>query len=397
MVISSSDDASHVYSNIFRGYIVRNTEFALRRVKKAMYSLSVEDQKLVFKTLDYALKYDETWPLTRDLLITVAPKMEQAGYRREWVVYLESGIQQSQQQQDLFAEANFHFNLGILHQHQANFKSASRKFKKSALLFQEIGTPLDEARALNRLAYVARLQRRFEEAKQILKRAQILAKDDVAEAAYNYLVHGSIALDQRDWQNAASFFKRSLTLCKKTEDKRMIAWGLSNLGTALRVLKKHHDAISSYHEAISLFKEIKDPVHQAVAQMNLGNAYLDLGEPEKALQFYKLSESIFYDTQAWLRFAKVNLNKAIAYQRLQQWKQAECAYLSSIEQSSKIGSISAMIKALISLAEMYIEQGWQKKADETLQQARCELVQIEAELEYDELLNTITKMLNDLL
>ena len=66
MVISSSNDSNSAYSNIFRSYIVRNTEFALRRVKKATYSLLVEDQKLVFKTLDYALKYDETWPVTRD-------------------------------------------------------------------------------------------------------------------------------------------------------------------------------------------------------------------------------------------------------------------------------------------------------------------------------------------
>lgn len=396
MVISSSNDSNSAYSNIFRGYIVRNTEFALRRVKKATYSLSVEDQKLVFKTLDYALKYDETWPVTRDLLMSVAPKMEQAGYRGEWVAYLESGIEQSQQQEDLFAEAVLHFNVGILQQRQANFEMARRKFHCSALQFQKVGNQLEEARALNRLAYVARLQRRFEEAKQILKRAQILAKDDVAQAAYNDLVHGSMALDQRDWQNAAFFFRRSLSLWKKTKDKRMIAWGLTNLGTALRVVKKHDEAISSYHEAISLFEEIKDPVHQAVAQMNLGNAYLDLGEAQKALQFYKLSESIFYDTQAWLRFAKVNLNKAIAYQDLEQWTQAECAYFSGIEQLRKIGSISAMIKGLISLAEMYIEQGQHKKADETLQQARRELGQIEDELGYDDFLNTITTMLNDL-
>ena len=396
MVISPSADPSAVYSSMFRTYIIRNTEFALTRVQNAVYSLSTEDQKLVFKTLNYALKYDDTWFLTRDLLMSAAPKMEQAGYRGEWMLYLESGIQQSKRKQDLFAEATLHFNVGILYKYKAEFNNARLRFNKAAIKFQEIACKLEQARALNHLAYVARLQRRFEEAKQIVEVAQTLAGDDIAEVAYSYLVRGSLALDQGDWQNASSFFEKSLTLWKKTKDKRKIAWGLSNLGTALRVLKEYDKAILSYEEGIRLFEEVKDPVHQAVAQMNLGNVYLNLGEAEKALPFYNLSESIFYDTQAWLRFAKVNHNKAIAHQQLKHWYQAECAYLSSIEQWRKLGSIGSMVRVIISLAEMYIEQGLPQEARKSLQNALHALSQMESEPEHRQLLDLIRTMQNSL-
>ena len=396
MEIGSSNKRRRSASTIFCTYVVRNTEFALARVQQAAHSLSVEDQKLVFKTLNYALKYDETWPVTRNLLMSVAQKMEQAGYRGEWMAYLEIALQHCQKQKDLFAEANFHFYMGIIYQHQSKFEFARRQLQCSALQFKQIGDELYEARALNRLAYVARLQRRLEEAKRTVERAQLLAKDDPAELAYSYLVRGSIALDQKDWQNAENFFDHSLTLWKKTEDKRGVAWGWTNLGTAFRVLKKHNDAISCYLEAIALFEEVSDPVHQAVARMNLGNAYLDLDQPKKALKFYNLSEPIFYDAQEWLRLAKVNLNKAIAYQYLKNWPQAECACLSSIEQWRQIGSISSMVKASISLAEIYIDQGLHKKASEVLHDADNELQQIEDEIGYDELSNIITKMLNTL-
>ncbi len=399
MAISPSNDPNDAYLNIFRTYIIRNTEFALMRVKKAKYSLPTEDQKLVLKTLNHALKYDETWPVARDLLIRAAPKMEQAGYRGEWMVYLESGIQrcqESDEKQNIFAEAVFHFNVGTLYKYKADFNNARLRFTRSAQKFESISCQLDQARALNHLAYVARLQRRFEDAKQIVDAAEVLATGDTAEAAYGYLVRGSLALDQGDLISSSKFFEKSLNLWKETKDKRRIAWGLSNLGTVLRALKKYDRAISSYEEAIDVFEEVQDPVHQAVARMNLGNVYLDLGKAKEALRLYNLSESIFYDAQAKLRFAKVNHNKAIAHQELKHWHQAECAYQSSIEQWREIGSISSMVKVIIPLAEMYVEQGLEEKASKTLHDALKILSQIEGEPEYDTISSMIIAILDKL-
>ena len=84
------------YSEMFYRYIMRSAEYILACVQQETSRLSIDEQELGMHTLNFTLKLPEAWPVTRNLLLAMAPKMEQAGYRDEWMVYLESGIEQSQ-------------------------------------------------------------------------------------------------------------------------------------------------------------------------------------------------------------------------------------------------------------------------------------------------------------
>jgi tetratricopeptide (TPR) repeat protein len=394
MAVSSNALSSMNYPDIFRTYIMRSAEYILERVQQATASLPTDDRKLALHTLSFTLKLDEAWPLTRKLLLIMAPKMEQAGYRNEWIVYLESALERCQQLGDTKAEAELRFHLGVLYHYQAKYDEARSQLENSAAHFEQLGNLHHQARALNRLAGVARLQSHLNEATHLALKALKLSEGIKGEQAYSYLMQGNIAFNQRDWQKASHFFGKSLALWKETNDERMIAWSLTNLGGALWALTKYDDAIDCYEKAINLFERIQDPVHLAVARMNLGNVYLKLDYFDRSIDSYLKAEQTFRKTTNYLYLAMVNNNKGMTYQNLRQWQKAKQAYLFSISQWQQIGNISEIVNVYDNLGLVYHEQALYDKAIATFQKALDVLKEIKDHPSYNHLLTLVTKHLH---
>ena len=134
------------YPAIFRGYVVRSTQHILSVIRQAGAILPPEDRDQALHTLSYALKLPEAWPDARALLLIMAPKMEQAGFRDEWIPYLQQGADQSQQIGDTEAGAELHLHLGILYQLRSKYKEARTHLEISAKAFEKLDQPRPQAR-----------------------------------------------------------------------------------------------------------------------------------------------------------------------------------------------------------------------------------------------------------
>jgi tetratricopeptide (TPR) repeat protein len=383
------------YPAIFRGYIVRNTQDILARVRQTGAILPPAEREQALHTLSYALKLPEAWPDARALLLTMAPKMEQAGYRDEWMPYLAQGIQQSQALDDPEAEAELHFQLGRVYRLRAKYEEARAHFEASARGFERLNASLNQARALNRLAQVARLERRFAEATRLVEDALSLLGEQETERAYSYLVLGMVAVDKREWPGAVDFFEMSLSLWGRENNQRMMGRCLISLGAALQPMKKYHEAIDAYHQAIALFEEIQDPIHQAITQMNLGNVYYWLDQPDEALKLHLRAERIFRRAQDRFYLAHVHHNIGMAYRKLQQWERAKEAYLKSITQQEQIGNIAWLVDTMDGLGLLYLDQGQPGKAVATFEEALNRLAEIEGEPGYENLFEMLTNHLRE--
>ncbi len=383
------------YPVIFRGYILKSSQHILVRVRQAEAILPPDDRNQALHTLSYALKLPEAWLNARELLLTMAPKMEQAGYRDEWIPYLKQGIHQSQHLDDAEAEAELHFQLGILYQLRGKYEAAWSQFEASVRGFEMLNAPLEQARALNRLAQVARLRRQFEQASRLVEAALGLLKEQDAEQGYSYLVLGTVALDKRAWQEAVDFFKQSLSLWKRENNQRMMGRSLISLGAALQPMKKYQEAMAAYQEAIALFKEVQDRISQAIAQMNLGNIYYWLEQPLEALKLHLQAERVFRQAQDQFYLAHVNHNIGMAHRQLQQWDKAKQAYLLSIKQQQEIGNIAWLVNTIDGLGLVYLGQGQPVKAVATFEEALNRLVQIEGEPGYDHLFEMVNTHLRE--
>lgn len=364
------------YPELFRSFIVRSAVEVLRAIGPAPRQLSGDDRDAALYSLSYALGLDAAWPVARQLLLRIAPLMEQAGFRDDWARYLVRGVECSQAAGDGAGEAELRWHLGVLHQLLASYEAAGQELLASAALYEDLGDRVGRARALNRLAFVARRQRRFEHARELLDEATALTTEADAERAYTYLVLGSLALDAEAWPAAAEHFRRAIAQLGARPDERLVAWNLTNLGFALWHDGQLEAAAAAYWEAIGLYETvIADAINLAVARLNLGVLLLE-DRPADALNLWVEAEKTFRAAEDLLRLAKVRNDIGLACTALQRWEEAEVAFEASIECWRTIGDPQGVADTLDGLGQAYVRQG------------RCE----EAVVVYHEALGEIDKI-----
>jgi len=395
MAIAEPAGLSGDYADLFRACLARSAEQSRARIGQAEGSLQYQDLAQALHTLSYVLKVDELWPAARDLVLTLAPRMERDGWREELRAVLDSALARSQELGDRTAEAELHWHLGVLHQLHARYAEACTHLEASAAHFEQQQLWRDQARALNRLAYTARRQRRLAEAEHLAERARSLLDAGDPEVAYGLFVLGSVALDRRQWQRARDAFEQALHQLSDGQDHRLLAWACVNLGVALVHLEHVPEAMDCYLRGIELFQRVGDPVHCAVARMDLGVVYAMRGEPWPALAQYAEAEPVFRKTADVNRLAMVYNNIGYAHGLLRQWAEAEHFYRLSTERARESGNIAEAANALDNLGMACAAQGRQRDAVVAFEAALRELAKAKDDSGCQALLDEVTAHLEE--
>jgi tetratricopeptide (TPR) repeat protein len=363
-----------LYTGYFVTSVVRSAQGLLATLQTMKEPLPSEEvQTLVLHLLEFALAVDEAWPQACAILLLLAPKMERAGHRDHWRSFLERGVETSQRRSEPEAEAELRFHLGMLHELRARFKEATGEFAASARLHGTLNDLPGKARALNRAAYVARLQRRFGDALRLVHQALALLSSQAPEWAACQFTLGTLAFDRREWAEAEEHLHQALSVWQAHNDPYMIAMSLRNLGPALHMQRRYDEALRCYEGALLLFEEHPDPLQQAVTRMNLGAVYSLKGGPESALAFYTLAEPLFRHMQDELRMAMLYTNQAIEHRKLQQWQEAEERCLQALQLWQMLGNVRSAINVMDELGVVYTGQGSYAKAVAILQEALSQL------------------------
>ena len=384
------------FPQLFREYILSSAQQALTQVQSSAEWVTTPDERdEILYALEFALDSSEASSLGFSLLEKLAPQMEQAGYRDDWIPYLQKGIARSRQEQNVAMEAGLSLQLGILQQLLANFDEAHRLFESSLQGFQQIGDQRHQAQVLNRQAQVLRSQQKPSEANQLAQAALDLLEPKDAERALSYATLGGISYDDGNYENALDYYEQALTIRQNEDNPRQIAWNLTNIGATLKRLERHTEAMARYAEAIDLLDDASDPVLKGVATMNLGNVYMELDEPRTALGMYEQAKQPLQETKSEWYLAMLYHNVGSAKHQLKEWQDAEEAYLTSIELHRKHGNITLMVDSMDDLASTYMAQNKHEQATVFLQAALRELKKMQIESGHNKLQSTLTNRLQD--
>ncbi|MCB0126708.1 MAG: tetratricopeptide repeat protein, partial [Caldilineaceae bacterium] len=375
--------------------VTHSARYIQQRIQQTEHDLSLEDQEQALHLLRFGFEDLAFWHIIRSLLLLLAPKMEQAGQREIWVSYLTKGIRFSKQLRETATEAELRFHLGTLHQRRSNYRLAYAEFRLATKLFAALSWPEHQARAINRRAYVARLQRHFKQSQQLANHALSLLNRENTERAYSFLVLGTVQLDLRNFAEAEQLLRQSLEIWMNANDHRMTAWCLTNLGAVLRPLQRYHEATEAYQQAIRYFGKADDPVHLAVVWMNLGNVHLLQGKLREALGWYDKAHDVFTQVQEQLRLAQIQTNMGMAYYRLEQWESAETFFAESVELFSRIGNLEQAANAMDALGLTFIQQGRWTEAIRILQEGIEKLTNLEYRASYEKLLKELEEHLQE--
>ena len=311
--------------------------------------------------------------------MALAPRLEQAGYREEWIPYLERGVERCRATDDSAGEGELLRQLGMIYQLLGQFDDARDQYEGSAACFARIGDGRRQARALNRQALMFRLQRRLEEAGQAADAAICLLSPDDPERGYTAFIWGCIALDRGDWPLAVQHYQEALHFAETSGDQRQIAWSLNNLGPALRVSGRTEEAVACYQRAIAILGEIDDRVHQATARTNLGSLYLNTDQYDLALALFLQAEEVFREVHDLLRVASITTNLSLVYRQLGQPDKAAHYAEASIHFYRQIGDGASVVNAMNCLAEAYVDADRDAEAETVLDEAWALLLPIQDE------------------
>ena len=350
------------YPALFRQYVVRSVATTHAAVAAQPLALADEPREQALHVLSFALKLEEAWPDTRDLLLLLAPKMEQAGHRDDWVTYLQRGLVCSQQHNDRLAGAELQLQIGHLYRLQSHFEQAQQALAASAAEFAALGNTNGQARALNRLAYMTWDQRYYEEAHHQAITALSLLTDADAERAISFSILGLIAVSWRQWQDAKHYFEKALQIHRDHGDQRRTAWNMQHLGNVLRHQGNYTQATRYYEQAIQVLTEIQDWRNCAITQMELGIFYWLTEQPTKALALYTSAETFSRKSQDFLNVARILTNKGLGYLTLCAWQPAIESFTASAALYEKLDDQEGHLNALDGLGLVYTGMGAYDKA-----------------------------------
>jgi tetratricopeptide (TPR) repeat protein len=369
------------YPAVFRRLVARSVELARDEVLKPDWKPTDDANRRMLHTLGNALQLPAAWPAAFELLRLLAPRMEQAGLRADWLVYLERGIACSRVAADGATTAQLLLAKGILLQRMGQLAEAYRELQQAVHVFARHGDRRGHAVALNRLAYTACLRRLTHAAFASVEAARVLLAEDDVEIGYCHLVLYVLASDRRAAEEAETHALASLACFRRAGERRMTAMALLNLGKAYGLGDRHEAAIRTYQEAIELLAVLDDPSHLALAQMNLGCSYLFLHVPAAAVSPLLSAESTFRRLHDRQRLALAYSNLGLAYAELGDWEQAERHLCNAIERFAMLGDAVAQVDTMIDLACMYLHSGRPMEATATARSVQTGLAQIHSPAE----------------
>lgn len=353
-----------------------------------------EARRQAVYVLAEALPQPALWPAVREALAALAPKMEQAGHRDDWIALLEAALNRARTEQDQATEALILYHLGILYRLQDRYSEAEEALNASAALYTALDDECGRAMVLSRQAYLAWIRRDFQRARglaeAVLAATQRAPGSEDAQA-YARLVLGAVAYEERDWERAAQQFQAAHDLWNQLGNRRMVGTTLLNRALALQHMARYDEALALYGDALALLDAVGDIQMWAVANLNLGILHRRRGAHEDALTAYRQAERIFRRVHNRLLLARVYNNIGEIYRDLHRWAEAEQAYTFSIQEWQALGNVAEEVNTWDNLVGCFLAQGRWQEAGRTLEHAQKLLATIPKDPAYSHLAATLQK------
>lgn len=382
------------YPTLFRQNVLRSVQATLARVRReTTLGLSEAVRTRIFAVLDYALRLSDAWPLVRELLRVLGPQFNLGGYWVQWLPYLERGISAGENYQDPTTIAALSCDLGLLYQRLGKLDLAETHLTYACTVARASQQPAILGLALQQLAEVERLRRRYTECNALLAEAQTLFAPADPAQAYGFFIRGKAALDQHDLTAATAAFMEAKGLWQAEGNQGRVALCIQNLGRIAAAYGEPLTAIPLYEQAIDLLITVGDRSNLPVVQVNLGIAYYASQQEEEALALYQEAEANFQAMNDDRYLAMVYNNFGVVYTTLREWNRAEAYLQRGLALHQQVGDKKAWINTKGNLGILYLEEACYGQAILTFQEALAELQTTTRDAEYERLWREITKHL----
>lgn len=361
------------YNKLFLNYLKGSIGQSLARVRVEKYTVPEAERVQAWHVLSYALEVEAVWAETLELLLALAPRMELAGFRYDWIPYLEGGVARGRALGDEEGVARLGLELGLLWMRMGEYDKARQWLFEAEEVFAHHNDASHRALALNRLADTAQQQGLLDEAHRLATSARELVNEDLPVRAYSIFLLGLIAFDRQHLNQAQSNFEEAARIWRQNDNERLAALSLQNLGRIHMAKEAHTRAIKLFEDAIVIFQSTGDVGRQALVRMNQGISCFLQEDFCQALDYYKLAEKGFKQVHDKLHLAMLNNNYGLLHLVQHQWRDAETFFQSSIAQWSKLDNDDARLNSMDGLGLSLAGQMRYEEASQIFEKALANL------------------------
>jgi len=193
--------------------------------------------------------------------------------------------------------------------------------------------------------------------------------EDVARLGMDYPIMGmNILLLRQHPRDRIRWLEIAFACAQRLKDRANEGYALGNLGNAYADLGETRRAIQFHEQALRIVREFRNRRAEGTILGNLGLAYADLGETQRAIEFYEQQLTIAREIRDRRSEGNALNNLAIAYAALGEIKRAIEFYEQQLTIAREIGDHRSEGAALGNLGIAYKNLGETKRAIEFYEQ-----------------------------
>ena len=344
------------YGPVFARYLAGALRQSLEQVTAHRYTVPDDVRVQAWHILRLTLDVDALWEQTSQLLIELAPRMEMAGFRQDWIPFLEAGIGRSEVLEDRLSQASQLYYLGQLYRMMGQYNQASVYLLKSESIYLALGEENGQALVLNERAHMAFEQGKYPTTKILAKRALELFDERHSERAMSHYHLGHLAEEYFELTEARKHYKTALNIRYSHDDKRWIAGGLRNLGIIYTAEKRHDKAINSFEKAIQIHNTLSDPAREINTLISFGIVLHDTKRYDDAIACYLDAKRICEQLSSPDSLAMIYNNLGMTYKEMRRWQDAIESANFSIKLRGHTQNPFKLANAMDTLGEIYMDK-----------------------------------------
>jgi serine phosphatase RsbU (regulator of sigma subunit)/Tfp pilus assembly protein PilF len=188
-----------------------------------------------------------------------------------------------------------------------------------------INSEENQARCYNNIANVYSTMSDRAKAKEYYRKSLSikLRSNNKRDIANGYSNLGTMFLDDSlNYDSALYYFDLSLPLKIETKDMRSIAITYNNIGRAYALTGRFVESKKALDEAIRIRTEMKDKTGLAASYAAMGMMYRIKKEYPEAIRYFKMSSDLFKETGGIKRFNDNQYETAVIYYKMGDYKNA---------------------------------------------------------------------------
>ena len=178
------------------------------------------------------------------------------------------------------------------------------------------------------LAFLYRQEGKYDTALEYIFKSLKLRKElgEEKDLVLTYSDIGDVYFLLKKYQLAKKFYRESINQAIKIKDERGRIRSLTTYGNVLYDEKKHDSCLAIYNETLAFHASVNDSANMGSSYHNLASTYDQMGDFEKALEYYKISLKLgkhnsgtitsTYSNMAQLYFELNNIDKSLEYNNI---------------------------------------------------------------------------------